>query len=122
MFPTLGDAKIFLHRDAIDMRKSFDALSGIVRSQLEEDPLSGALFVFLNRHRNRVKILYYETGGMVLWMKRLECGSFALPLGEGAKQRIDAGALAMLLGGLRVIQSKRYVHPQAKLANSIQAF
>ena len=114
MFPALGSAKIFLCREAIDMRKSFDTLAATVRSLLGEDPLSGSLFVFLNRPRDRVKILYYETGGMILWMKRLECGTFALPIGEGAKQKIDAGTLAMLLDGMRVVQSRRYEIPQTR--------
>lgn len=111
MFPAIGNVRIFLCREPIDMRKSYDTLAALVSSHLGENPLSGALFVFLNHPRNRVKILYYETGGMVIWMKRLECGSFALPLGEGAKQRIDAGTLAMLLEGMRVVQSKRYELP-----------
>lgn len=114
MFPALGNAKIYLCRTPIDMRKSFDTLAALVSSHLGEDPLSGSLFVFLNRPRDRVKILYYETGGMVLWMKRLECGSFALPVGEGTKQKIDAGMLAMLLDGLRVVQSRRYEMPQVR--------
>ena len=114
MFPALGNARIFLCREPVDMRMGFDTLSAMVRAQLGEDPLSGSLFVFLNRPRDRVKILYYETGGMVLWMKRLECGSFALPLGEGLKQKIDTGTLAMLLDGMRVVQSKRYEAPQTK--------
>jgi transposase len=117
MFPTLGDAKIYLCREPIDMRKSYDTLSALVRSFLGEDPLSGSLFVFLNQPRNRVKILYYESGGMVIWMKRLECGTFALPLGEGSKQKISSGALAMLLDGLKLVQSKRYVAPSEKALN-----
>ena len=121
MFPALGSAKIFLCREAIDMRKSFDTLAALVRSHLGEDPLSGSLFVFLNRPRDRVKILHYETGGMILWMKRLECGSFALPIGEGTKQKIDAGTLAMLLDGLRVVQSKRYVLPTLSAAPVAQS-
>ena len=108
MFPSIGNAKIFLCREAVDMRKSFDTLASLASSGLEEDPLSGALFVFLNRPRDRVKILYYELGGFCLWMKRLEAGSFPLPLGEGRKQRIDPGTLAMLLDGLKVVKMKRF--------------
>mgnify|MGYP001304256071 CR=1 FL=1 len=108
MFPAIGNAKIFLFREAVDMRKSFDTLAALASSGLEEDPLSGALFVFLNRPRDRVKILYYESGGFCLWMKRLEAGSFALPLGEGRKQRIDPGTLTMLLEGLKVVKMKRF--------------
>jgi transposase len=116
MFPTLGSVKIYLCRAPIDMRKSYDTLAAMVSSHLGEDPLSGSLFVFLNQPRNRVKILYYETGGMAIWMKRLECGTFALPFGEGMKQKIDAVTLSMLLEGMRVVQSKRHELPQTKAA------
>jgi transposase len=108
MFPSIGNAKIFLCRQATDMRKSYDTLAALASSVLDEDPLSGALFVFLNRPRNRIKILYYESGGYCLWMKRLEAGSFPLPPGDGKKQLIDPGTLAMLLDGLKVIKMKRF--------------
>ncbi|MCF6176863.1 MAG: IS66 family insertion sequence element accessory protein TnpB [Victivallaceae bacterium] len=108
MFPSIKNTKIFLCRQPTDMRKSYDTLAALASSELEEDPLSGALFVFLNRPRNRVKILYYESGGFCLWMKRLEAGSFPLPLGEGRKQEINAVHLAMLLDGLKIVKMKRF--------------
>ena len=108
MFPALGDTKIFLCRDPIDMRKSYDTLSSLVSSRLEEDPLSGSLFVFLNRPRDRIKVLYFERGGYCIWMKRLEAGSFPLPQGEGGKQKIDSVMLAMLLEGLKIVKMKRF--------------
>ncbi len=108
MFPALGNTKIYLCREAVDMRKSYDTLSALVSSELEEDPLSGSLFVFLNRQRNRIKVLYFDRDGFAIWMKRLEEGSFSLPLGEGKKQKIGPGALSMLLEGLKVVKSKRF--------------
>ena len=108
MFPSIGDTKIFLCRQPTDMRKSYDTLAALATGELEENPLSGALFVFLNRPRNRIKILYYESGGYCLWMKRLECGSFPLPPGDGKKQLIDRGTLAMLLDGLKIVKMKRF--------------
>ena len=108
MFPTLGNTKIFLCREPVDMRRSYDTLSSMVSSQLEEDPLSGSLFVFLNRPRDKIKILYFERDGYCIWMKRLEAGSFPLPQGEGRKQKIDPGTLTMLLEGLKVIKMKRF--------------
>ena len=108
MFPSLGNAKIFLYRYPADMRKSYDTLAAIAATELGEDPLSGALFIFLNRPRNRVKILYYESGGYCIWMRRLEAGSFPLPLGDGKKQVIDKGMLAMLLDGLKIVKMKRF--------------
>lgn len=108
MFPSLENTKIFLCREPIDMRKSYDTLSSLVSSRLEEDPLSGSLFVFLNRPRDRIKVLYFERGGYCIWMKRLEAGSFPLPQGEGRKQNIDSGTLAMLLEGLKIVKMKRF--------------
>jgi len=69
---------IYLYRSACDMRRSFDGLCGLIRSELRADPLSGSLFVFCNRRRTMVKILYFEGDGLAIWMKRLERGCFRL--------------------------------------------
>ena len=109
MFPVLGTARIFLCRQPTDMRKSFDTLAALASNVFEENPLSGALFVFLNIPRNRVKILYFDRDGYCLWSKRLEKGTFALPTGDVQKQTIDRGQLSMLLEGVKVnIKSKRF--------------
>lgn len=110
MFPSTGNTKIFLCREAVDMRRSYDTLSAMAETVLGEDPMSGSFFVFLNRPRNRIKVLYYETGGFCIWMKRLEAGSFPLPPGDGNKQLIDKATLAMLLDGLKIVKMKRYSH------------
>lgn len=108
MFPSLDNTKLFLYREPVDMRKSFDSLAALAANELHEDPLSGALFIFLNRVRNRIKILYYDSGGYCIWMKRLEAGSFPLPLGKGSKQVINKKALMMLLDGLKIVKMKRF--------------
>ena len=110
MFPGIANAKIFLCRLPTDMRRSYDTLAAMAETELGEEPTSGALFVFLNRQRNRVKILYFETGGFCIWMKRLEAGSFPLPPAdrECKKQLIEPGTLAMLLDGLKIVKMKRY--------------
>jgi transposase len=110
MLPGIANAKIFLYRLPTDMRKSYDSLAALAAHELGEEPTSGALFVFLNRLRNRVKILYYVPGGYCIWMQRLEAGSFPLPPAdvECKKQLIDPGTLAMLLDGLKVVKMKRY--------------
>lgn len=77
---SLGHAhRYYLYGESTDMRKSFDGLSGIVQNQLGRSPLSGEVFVFINRQRNRIKLLHWEYGGFVLYYKRLEEGTLELP-------------------------------------------
>lgn len=82
------------------MRRSFDGLSGMVKSCLGEDPLSGALFVFRNRRRDRLKILYWDGDGYALWYKRLERGTFTLPVEKASRICLSSAQLAMLLEGI----------------------
>jgi len=82
------------------MRKSFDGLCGIIRTELGADPLSGSLFVFVNRRRSMVKMLYWDRDGLVLWFKRLEQGCFVLPARYPAGGCIERRDLAMLLEGI----------------------
>ena len=104
-----GAVKIYLATTPVDMRKGHDGLAAAVRRQLGQDEFSGHLFVFISRSRDRVKILYWERGGFVLWYKRLEKCRFRMPtLGaEGAGMELDAGQLAMLLDGVDVNQVRR---------------
>ena len=77
MFPQLSAAvRVFLCTKPTDMRKGFDGLFGMVQEFLGQDPLSGHLFLFLNRRRDRVKVLFWERDGLVIWYKRLEAGTF----------------------------------------------
>jgi transposase len=71
--------RYFLCREAVDFRKSFDGLSGVVRGSLRRDPTSGDAYIFVNRRRDSVKILLWDRTGFVLWHKRLERGTFELP-------------------------------------------
>jgi len=100
MLALTGATRIFLYRGAADMRKSFDGLSGLVRTELEQDPLSGALFVFCNRRRTMVKLLYWDRDGLALWYKRLEKGTFHLPTPTTGATEIDRRSLSMLLEGV----------------------
>ena len=94
--------RIFLVAGPTDMRKSFDGLSGIVRGALAGDPMSGDLFVFCNRMRNRLKVLYTDESGMWVCAKRLERGTFAWPSESEGGRRVEMRReeLALLLGGL----------------------
>jgi len=109
--------RIFLHADAVDLRKGFDGLSGLVSQAFpEQDLLSGHLFLFLNGRRDRIKMLYWDADGLVIWYKRLEAGSFQVPhrIAPGEAIELKSAQLAMLLGGIDLSnarQRKRYRHP-----------
>lgn len=92
--------RIFLARGVTDMRKQIDGLAGLVEHAMKHDPFSGHLFVFCNRSRNRLKILYWEEGGYWLLHKRLERGRFAWPDGDSPVINLSATELHALLGGL----------------------
>ncbi|MBK8980679.1 MAG: IS66 family insertion sequence element accessory protein TnpB [Planctomycetes bacterium] len=99
--------RIFLARGNTDMRKQIDSLAGLVAHVLEEDPMSGHLFVFCNRARSHLKILYWEEGGYWLLQKRLERGRFAWPDADTPALQLSATELHALLGGLDFRQAKR---------------
>jgi transposase len=79
MFSLNEQNRYFLYRSATDMRKGFDGLSGVVRNDLGMDPLSGDVFIFLNRRRTHMKLLVWEDSGFVVYYKRLERGRFEYP-------------------------------------------
>jgi transposase len=102
--------RIFLCTAPTDMRKSFDGLCGLVEEVFGQDPLSGHLFLFVNRRRDRIKALHWDRDGLAIWYKRLEQGCFqALPAaGENTKAvEISATELAMLLGGIDLATARR---------------
>jgi len=88
--------RIYIARDPVDMRKSFDGLSGLVASTLGQDPLSGHLFLFRSRTGHILKLLYRDRSGWCLFAKRLERGSFRWPEVRGATAEIEAGDLAVV--------------------------
>jgi transposase len=100
MFPVTAATSIYLYRGAADLRQGFDGLSGLVRTALAQDPLSGALYVFCNRRRTMVKILYWAGDGLCVWHKRLEAGTFRMLDAAGADGRIDRRSLMLLLEGV----------------------
>jgi transposase len=105
-----ASVRVYLCLTACDMRKSFDGLHSLVREQLELDALAGHLFVFASRRRDRVKILYWDRDGFAMWSKRLEEGTYAVPLAESAAERrreITAQELGALLSGIDLQQAKR---------------
>lgn len=114
MLSVPAKVRVFVCTRATDMRKSFDGLHGLVQDVLRQDPLSGDLFVFLNRRRDRVKLLLWEGDGMLIVYKRLERGTFGLPASQGDCLLLSSAQLALLLSGVDLKQTKarkRYHRP-----------
>jgi transposase len=113
--PSLGEldhgigVRIYLCTSPADMRRGFDTLAAMVREHLGYDPLSGHLFLFIGRDRDRMKILYWDSDGFALWYKRLEEGTFRLPSAKskGTSVELKASELAMLLAGIDLTSIKR---------------
>lgn len=91
------------------MRKSFDGLSGLVQSRLNRNPMSGEVFIFINRRRNKVKLLRWETGGFILYYKRLESGTFELPVFEkdAVTCPMSWATLMLMVEGISIEKYKR---------------
>jgi len=93
--------RVYVALPPVDMRKSFDGLAALVRSSIGRDVLSGDLFVFSNRHRDRLKVLYWDGSGLWVCAKRLERGCFAWPKsGDGGCVNLSTGELTLLLEGI----------------------
>ena len=101
--------RVFLCTSPADMRKGFDSLAALVRDYLGNDPLSGHLFLFVSRGRDRLKLLYWDSDGYALWYKRLEEGTFRVPAVKSADPSIElrASELAMLLEGIDLKSLRR---------------
>jgi len=105
---------LFIARDAADFRKQADGLAGLVRNSLGRNPMDESLYIFFNRRRDQVKILYYRPGGFCLWWKRLERGTFArlAITGDACEIRLTSTELLMLIDGISLQareQRKRYI-------------
>lgn len=109
MFFPEGNVRVFLYGQPVDMRKSYDGLYALARHGLQQDPLSGHLFAFINRRATQIKVLYFDRSGWCLWAKRLEAGRF---IGNWANERhreMDYTGLKLLLEGIEARQRhKRY--------------
>jgi transposase len=103
--------RYFVFNGFTDMRKSFDGLCGLVRNELEKNPTSGSVFIFFNKPRTHVKILFWERDGYALYYKRLERGTFEIPT-PNSDQEISAQTLSLILHGIvlsSVKKKKRYM-------------
>lgn len=118
MRPRGASISVWLCRRPTDMRKSFDGLSALVKHTLNEDPLSGAVYVFINRRRTYMKCLYFDVDGYCIWSKRLERGQFQVPFSRADKLALDIKTLQLLIDGIdlnSVRQLTRYGVERGKL-------
>ena len=103
MLSFAGNLRVFVAVEPCDMRKSFNGLHAAVTEKLSEDPVSGALFAFTNKRRNRLKLLYWDGTGLWVLAKRLEEGRFSWPKSgkdETAKIKLAPEALSLLMDGI----------------------
>jgi transposase len=121
MFGLSAAVRVYLAKDPADMRKSFDGLFALVAGPLALDPLSGHLFVFLNKRRDRIKILYWDRDGLAVWAKRLEKGTFRVPQATAGRIEMTTTDLAALLAGIDLDTARRrrrYTRPLTPVQNS----
>jgi len=103
------NVSVYLCTKATDMRKGFDGLHTLVLQVFERDPVDGHLFLFVNRRRDRLKMLWWDRDGMALFYKRLEAGTYQLPVASNDAESVtmDATDLALMLNGIDIQSAKR---------------
>ena len=109
MFHLPASVRVYLCLTPTDMRRSFDGLHALVRDHLQLDAFSGHLYIFSNRRKDRLKVLYWDRDGFAVWAKRLEAGVFAIPSGDGDATglEITTEELGALLSGIDLSTAKR---------------
>jgi transposase len=109
MLSVAPGARVYLAAEPVDLRRGHDGLTALVRTRFKMDPLEGHLFVFVGRRVDRVKVLFWDRGGFVVYYKRLARGRFRMPrIATGADRIVlDSTELAMLLGGFDLAAARR---------------
>ena len=109
MFALGPSHKFHLYNHPTDMRKSFDGLCGLVGNDLDQNPADGAVYIFINKVRNKVKLLHWQSGGFVLYYKRLETGTFEQPLYDESvgSLRLSYTQLVLLVDGVAITNITR---------------
>ena len=101
--------RYFIYSDLTDMRKGFDSLCGLVRDEFKMNPLSGDVFIFLSRTRNKIKLLQWQHDGFAIYYKRLERGRFELPEKNGEVCfKISAQQLMLIMEGIKLSSIKKH--------------
>lgn len=120
MFFPEGQIRVHLYGHPTDMRKSFDGLYALTRNELGLDPLSGQLFVFVNRRATQIKVLYFDRSGFCVWAKRLEVGRFIADWRAVRTREMDWTGLKLLLEGIEPgRQRKRYRYAPRQVPESV---
>ena len=120
MFGMSPAVHVYVATAPADMRKSFDGLAALAKGSLQLDPFSGHLFVFANRRRDRLKVLYWDRDGFAVWAKRLEHGTFRIPAATAGRVEMTAADLAALLAGIDLDAARRrprYARPETPFPN-----
>jgi transposase len=103
--------RVFLYRLPTDMRKSFNGLVALTESALKQDPLSGSFFVFLNRRRDRIKILYWGQTGFCIWYQQLQKGTYQLPAADVLEEletiEVTRSQLSLILDGIDLSSARQ---------------
>ncbi len=107
LFPE-AQVRIWLYTQPADMRKSYNGLSALVKQKLQEDPLSGQLFVFINRKRTQMKVLYFDRSGYCIWGKRLEQGLYHFNAQSGIKSLLSWTDLKLIIEGIDTTSIQRF--------------
>ena len=100
--------KIYIASEPVNMRNSFNGLSQITEDILKKDPLSGHMFVFFNKRKDMIKILYWDLNGFCIWYKRLEKGVFRIPRAQDKVFTLSSGELNLLLEGVDLTDKSRF--------------
>ena len=111
MFALNSEHRYEYYTKACDMRKGFDSLCGLIKHELGRDPLSGEVFVFLNKPRNTIKLRHWERDGLVIYHKRLEKGTFPPPTIETNQTQLQWPEMVMMLEGIvikKMIKKRRF--------------
>lgn len=120
MFGLSAAVRVYLAKAPADMRKRFDGRAALASGALSLDPLSGHLFVFLNKRRDRIKILYWDRDGLAVWAKRLERGTFRVPDATAGRIEMTTAERAALWAGIDLNTARRrvrYTQPVTPLQN-----
>ena len=121
MLNVSGTTRVLVATTPVDLRGSFNRLYGLVVEHLKSDPLSGNLYLFANRRRNRIKILWWDGSGLLVCAKRLERGKFTIPVSENGQVSLRGEDFNALIHGLEVRSKKDwYRHRVIKISTEFE--